>query len=196
MSDLIPVKESISEDLQKAKTEGKNRIERISQIIRDAFSQTLVEVKEGSSEVQTIAKGTVSTLKQRLDLAPEGTTEIDWQHQLNRAKTSYQNLDQQSSVWHSAKILDLRQRLETRLNSLDGQLSERYGDRYQTFKLRLQPLTNWYFNTRAAAEAAGTPSVEQMQTEVGIKVGELGQSFAQTEQQIKQRVKQLWQTRK
>lgn len=196
MSDLVPVQDRVSEDLQKAKIEGKNRVERIRQIIRDAFSQTVTEVKEGSGEIRTIAKGTVSTLKDRLELSPQGTEGIDWQYQFNRVKTSYQNLDQQSTVWYKAKILDLRQRLEARLNSLDGQLAERYSDRYQAFKLRLQPVTTWYFNTRAAAEAADAPSFEQMQTEFGTKIGELGQTFAQKEQQVKQRVKQFLQTRK
>ena len=200
MSDLVPVKVSVkdrlSEDLQRAKTEGKHRVERIRQIIQDAFSQTFAEVKEGSGEVRTIARGTVSTLKERLELSPDGSEGIDWQHQFNRAKTNYQQLDQQSSVWYSTRILDLRQRLETRLNQLDGQLAERYGDRYQSFKLRLQPFTTWYVNTRAEAEAAGTPNLEQMQTEFGARMSQLGQTVAQKEQQIKQQVKQFLQTEK
>ncbi len=196
MSDLVPIKDQLTEDLQKAKSEGKSRVGRIRQIIREAFAQTAAEVKEGSGEIRTIAKGTVSTLKERLELSPQSSEKNDWQYQFNRMKTSYQDLDQQSTVWYTAKILDWRQRLETRLNNLDSQLAERYGDRYQAFKLRLQPVTNWYFNTRVAAETAGTPSLEQMQTEFGNKVGELGQTFAQKEQEIKQRVKQFLQTRK
>jgi hypothetical protein len=64
------VKEQIATDLNKAKTAGGQRLERISKIIQDALSQAVSELKEGSNEIQSIAKESslIETLK------PKSTT--------------------------------------------------------------------------------------------------------------------------
>ena len=64
------VKEQIAADLNKAKTAGGQRLERIGKIIQDALSQAVGELKEGSSEIQSIAKE--STLIETLK--PKSTT--------------------------------------------------------------------------------------------------------------------------
>jgi hypothetical protein len=64
------VKEHIAADLKKAKTAGGQRLERIGKIIQDALSQAVSELKEGSSEIQSIAKE--STLIETLK--PKSTT--------------------------------------------------------------------------------------------------------------------------
>jgi len=64
------VKEQIAADLNKAKTAGGQRLERIGKIIQDALSQAVSELKEGSSEIQSIAKE--STLIETLK--PKSTT--------------------------------------------------------------------------------------------------------------------------
>jgi hypothetical protein len=57
-----PMKEQIAADLEKAKVVGGSRAERIRKIFQDAFSQTLTELKGGTSEIGSIAKDSTSTL--------------------------------------------------------------------------------------------------------------------------------------
>ena len=56
------IKDQITADLQKAKSEGKMRTDRIQGIVRDAFSQTIAEVKEGSGEIGSTVKQAFSKI--------------------------------------------------------------------------------------------------------------------------------------
>lgn len=61
-----PLKTQITEDLQKAKEEGKVRSERIREIVQSAVSQASSEVKEGSGEIRLLIKESVSTVIENL----------------------------------------------------------------------------------------------------------------------------------
>lgn len=50
------VKERISNDLQRAKSEGSLRTDRIRQIVKAAIEQAVAELKEGSVEIRTVAQ--------------------------------------------------------------------------------------------------------------------------------------------
>jgi hypothetical protein len=65
------MKDQITTDLQKAKEVGGARVEKIRQIFRDAFSQSLAELKEGGSELGSIAKTSTSTLIENLQNQPK-----------------------------------------------------------------------------------------------------------------------------
>lgn len=65
------MKDQITADLQKAKAAGGARVEKIRQIFRDAFSQSLTELKEGGSEIGSIAKTSTSTLIENLQTQPK-----------------------------------------------------------------------------------------------------------------------------
>lgn len=69
-----PAKDQIAADLQKAKSAGSVRVERIRKIVQDAFSQAVTELKEGSGEIGSIAKGSTSTLIDTLKEQPKNTT--------------------------------------------------------------------------------------------------------------------------
>ena len=56
------IKTKITDDLQKAKQEGKLRTERIREIVQAAVSQTSSEFKEGSGEIREIVKEAISTI--------------------------------------------------------------------------------------------------------------------------------------
>jgi hypothetical protein len=56
------IKETIAVELQKLKMEGSVRAERIREIVRDAVSQAVVELKGGSGEIRTIVKDAVNTV--------------------------------------------------------------------------------------------------------------------------------------
>ncbi|MCU0523352.1 MAG: hypothetical protein MUF72_00845 [Elainella sp. Prado103] len=65
------LKSQIATELQKAKQIGGTRAEKIRQIFQEAMVQTLSELKEGSGEIQTIAKGSASTLFDSLKEIPK-----------------------------------------------------------------------------------------------------------------------------
>lgn len=67
------MKDQIAADLQKAKEAGGARVEKIRQIFRDAFSQSLTELKEGGNEIGSIAKTSTSTLIENLQNQPKAT---------------------------------------------------------------------------------------------------------------------------
>jgi hypothetical protein len=60
------VKDQISADFQKAKSVGGERIERIRKIFQAALSQTVTELKQGGTEIQSIAKDSTSNLADAL----------------------------------------------------------------------------------------------------------------------------------
>ena len=56
------VKEKITTNLDKAKSQGKIRAEHIREIVKDAVVQTVAELKEGSGEIGMIVKEAISTV--------------------------------------------------------------------------------------------------------------------------------------
>ena len=56
------VKEKITTNLDKAKSQGKIRAEHIREIVKDAVVQTVAELKEGSGEIGSIVKEAISTV--------------------------------------------------------------------------------------------------------------------------------------
>ena len=50
MSENTSVKERITAEIDKVKQQERVRVERVQGIMRDAFSQAVVEVKEGKSD--------------------------------------------------------------------------------------------------------------------------------------------------
>jgi hypothetical protein len=60
MSNLV--KDKIKVNLDKAKSQGKIRAEHIREIVKEAVSQTVGELKEGSNEIGLIVKDAISTV--------------------------------------------------------------------------------------------------------------------------------------
>ena len=60
MSNLV--KQKITTNLDRAKSQGKIRAEHIREIVKDAVAQTVAELKEGSDEIGLIVKDAISTV--------------------------------------------------------------------------------------------------------------------------------------
>lgn len=60
MSNLV--KEKITTNLDKAKSQGKIRAENIREIVKDAVAQAIAELKEGSNEIGLIVRDAISTV--------------------------------------------------------------------------------------------------------------------------------------
>jgi hypothetical protein len=110
MSNSIPntLQDRVASDFQSMKTEGGQRATKIKEILRPAVSETVAEVKAGSTTLWSIAKSLALTVVAvfRDTILPE----------------------------QSAKLND---RLNERFATVDGHLNGKYGDRYQTVKQRL-----------------------------------------------------------
>jgi hypothetical protein len=69
------IKEQIATDFRKAKSAGGTRIERIRQIMQEAFAQAATELKAGTNEIGSIAKdstsGLIDNLKEKPQAAPQ-----------------------------------------------------------------------------------------------------------------------------
>lgn len=188
------IQEHLTSDIKKVKSEGKIRAERIQEIVRDAFSQTMAEFKEGSGEIQATVKQTLSGILETVN----ETGDV-------RGETTPQATSDSSKSLILAVFKALRSRLFTGLQnqyvevknqavSLDANLAERYGDRYAAVKQRLEKLASWYGDATAQAKTMETTVLEQRQAEFESKLGEAGTTLAQKERQVKQRIKELVQT--
>ncbi|MEE3719283.1 hypothetical protein V2H45_21295 [Tumidithrix elongata RA019] len=73
-----PIRQKINTNLEQAKGKGKLRVENIREIVRDAVSQTISELKEGTGEIGLIVKDAASAmiadLKGRGQHGPEEIT--------------------------------------------------------------------------------------------------------------------------
>ncbi len=212
------MKDRVSADLQKAKEEERMRAERVQQILKDAFSQTVSEVKQGSGEIRLLAKNTLSSMVETLNENPAQTNEAEVQQTdsaerelklrtifntvknrlLAYLRQEYATLTNQS-VSMKERLSPLQTRLTERYGDrfveLDNKLNERYGDRYATIKQRLETFKAWYGNTLTKAETIGPGLLQQKQAKFESEVvSSAGASVARREQQIKQQIKQFVQT--
>lgn len=191
------VKEKITTDLQKAKSEGKIRIERIQAIVRDAFSQTVAEVKEGSGEIRAIVKGSLSENLEVVDEKVEGSEETAARTPSTSSKSLilaiFKAIKNRLFVQLHQEATNLPHRyakLKNQASNLDANLTERYGDRYIAVKQRLEKGAAWYNTATAEAKTMETTVLQQKQTEFENKLGEAGTTFAQKERQVKQLLKE------
>jgi hypothetical protein len=243
------VKDRISTDLQKAKSEGSLRAERIRDIVKAAVSQAVVEFKEGSQEIRLVVQDAIAAVvetvgnktkesKEEITASVEGAIEglsqarreeiaktqaridelqaqmADQEQQLdaeiNSAIVPVASPDQAGSTDIRALIdaalrafrereefAGLREqyaKLRTKLEVLDANLKARYGDRYDEVKQHLDNAKAWYDSAKAKAEAKGVDPIQEKQSEFELKLGEAGAALARKEEQVKQRLKDLWKT--
>lgn len=190
MSDSI--KERITADLQKAKTTGGARVSRIREIIQIAASEALAEFKAGSGEIRTIAKDSLSTVVSSPTVqgeAVEAPTDSS-----TRFTTLLARAFQAIKTRVLGQVQQEKTDLQTRWITFDAKLAERYGDRYSAVKQRLNNAKVWYSTQVAKAEAQETTVLQQKQVEFESKAAAAGTSVGQREQQIRQQVKQFFQS--
>ena len=198
MSDSM--KERFNNDLQKVKETGGVRASRIREIIQNAASQVVAEVKEGTGDVRSIAQNSLSDTVETINGKP---AEAPVEPVLEKPPATFKDLF--TAIFEAIKIrlsaqlqkekADLQTQfvgLKSRAIEVDQKLSDRYGDRYQTVKEQLGKTKTWYDDAVVRAEVNGTTVVEDKQTEVAEKAAELGSTAAKKEQQLRQQLKQLF----
>jgi predicted Zn-dependent protease with MMP-like domain len=116
-----PIKTQITEELQKAKEEGKVRSERIREIVKSAVSQATSELKEGSGEIRLIIKDAVSTvidnLKEKGDEIKEEVTAS-----IEGAIEGFSSSRRQSIAKTQAEVKQLQAQIDTEETELQNQI--------------------------------------------------------------------------
>ncbi|MDX2099885.1 MAG: hypothetical protein SFW36_19085 [Leptolyngbyaceae cyanobacterium bins.59] len=189
---------------QQEKPVGMSRATRIRNILRDAATQVLTEVREGTGEARTIARNNFSTTVEN----SSGKTSEATENPSTTSKTSdfrriagkvfsilgkrlTTQLDREYPKWR-----DHYAGARNRVATVNTELSERYSDRYATAKQQLDKAANWYETTRAKAEVAGTLPLEQQQEVLQGKASEAGASAARKERQLRQQIREFLQKRR
>ncbi len=94
-----PSQQPINPNLQKAKTEGKIRLQNIQKILREAFSQVVGEVKEGSREVAPIAKDFLTAKanksQEQIEIKPEIITVVEITEEVTPVITEVADMSEQ-----------------------------------------------------------------------------------------------------
>lgn len=116
-----PLKTQITEDLQKAKEEGKLRSERIREIVKSAVAQASSEVKEGSGEIRVLVKEAVSTVIENLkergeELKEEITASIEG------AIEGFSSSRRQSISQTQAEVKQLQAQIDAQEQELQEQI--------------------------------------------------------------------------
>lgn len=118
-----PLKTQITEDLEKAKSEGKLRSERIREIVQSAVSQATSELKEGSGEISSIVKDAVGTVIENLkgkgeEIKEEVTASIEGAIQgISRAR-------RQSLAKTQAEVKQLQAQIDSEESELEEQIDQ------------------------------------------------------------------------
>jgi len=194
-------KERITADFQKAKSLERERAERIQEIVQEAFSKTLAEVKDGTGEIRGIVRENLSEILAKVDKLENENREATPKTPGLRSKAMViavsKALKSRLLPYLRQAYTDLRHHYAT-MNSHevnpDSKGAEIERNRYERLKQRLENFAAWYNQLKAQSQTVEPTVVEHKQAEVENKMGEAGATVAQREQQVKQQFKQWLQS--
>ncbi|WP_421657666.1 hypothetical protein [Leptothermofonsia sp. ETS-13] len=170
MAEVLSVKDRIVTEFEKVKNQERMRAERVQEIVREAFSQAVFEVKEGSGEIRAIAQNAISVTVE--ELKEKGKD----------AKESFANPFDAGA--EKEKLKEQFTWLGKKLAELDSKLTARFSERLATAKQRLtEKARGWY----------GSLS-EEKQAELESKFVEIKQTLLGKQQQIRQRLREMLQS--
>jgi hypothetical protein len=120
MSNLV--KEKIKTNLEKAKSQGNIRSEHIREIVKNAVSQTIAELKGGSSEIGLIVKDAISTVIADLQTGgKEDSEKITASIEGAIAGSTYER--QQAIAERRVRLLAIQTQLDQQQEELDREAS-------------------------------------------------------------------------
>lgn len=197
------VKDAISTMVADLKGSGKQTTEKITASIEGAI--------EGSTYHRQQA------LNQRRAKLLEIQAQLDWQQeQLDResseilidikASKSTNLIDDESAAINlavdtvqehqeSGILQEQYLQLKAQLATLDIKLAIRYGDRYNEIKQQWENAKTWYNQQKTEAEASDTTPLQQKFTDIETNIGGLGSAIARKEQEVKQQLQDLWESK-
>jgi F0F1-type ATP synthase membrane subunit b/b' len=150
-------------------------IEGVSQSRREEIAKTQAKIDELQAQMVT--------QEQQLDAEVEGAiVQVETSDNTSPDLKEFAGLREQYA------------RLRTKLEVVEANLKIRYGDRYDEVKQHLDNAKTWYDNAKVKAETKGIDPIQEKQQEFETKLGEAGAALAHKEEQVKQRLKELWKT--
>lgn len=138
------------------KTESGTRSQRIAKILKEAFTQTSAELKEGYTIVRPLAAEMSATvaadLKEKRHQASSNFQEA-WGKETD-SKSTWERLQSVFQMMAKAIQKTLTPPLQKQATRVDTKFTDQYGDSYTSMKRGLQSLKNWYVNATDAADPA------------------------------------------
>jgi len=136
------------------KTESGTRSQRIGKILKDAFTQTSAELKEGYTTVRPLAAEMSATVT--ADLKEKGhqtssTFKEAWGTESD-SRSTWERLQKVFQVMATTIKKTLTPPLQKQATRVDTQFTDQYGDSYKSMKRGLQSLRNWYVKATDAAD--------------------------------------------
>jgi hypothetical protein len=156
---VTAIKERMTTNLQKVKSEGGTRVARIREILQTAMSEAVSEVKAGSGEMGQIAKETIADAKET--------------EEFTKLKDQY---------------TDVQSRLVGLDETLVARYGDRYQTVKQQVAKYWTVAKAWYNKTKAEVKVGAPDPVQRMQIAIGAKMAQAGTATAQQEQTIKQHI--------
>lgn len=194
-------KKRITTDFHKAKSAERERAERIQEIVQEAFSKTLAEVKDGTGEIRGIFQENLSEILARVNKIENENDEAAPKTPGLRSKSMViavsKALKNRLLPYLRQAYTDVRHQYATMNNhevnrDINGAEIER--NRYERLKQRLENFAAWYNHLKAQSQTVEPSVVEYKQAEFENKIGEAGATVAQRERQVKQQLQQWLQT--
>ena len=149
---------STVEKLKTLQQESATRYQRVSKILRTAFTETAAEFRAGRAVISPLAKEvtaeTVATVKDKSQQAKE-TVNQAWQQESDTEDRTERLIRLARVLAKSAKE-NLLPQIKTQAIKLDGLLSERYGDRYNSIKDRFDSVRTRYATPAQTAPETAT----------------------------------------
>jgi hypothetical protein len=178
MSDNI--KDRIIANVSQVKEAGSKRVSSIKKIIAEAAAQTVDELRQGTSEIRGTAqdtfRSTVADLKESENVQALGATG-------KRVMTNPK--ETVASLIENVKNRPIAEQLRAKAANLDSELSERYGEQYESLSQKRRQVVDWYSKTLENSDAAGVNPVDLHQARAHDRVSQAGSTVARKEQQIK-----------
>lgn len=174
------VKERIKTELEQAKSESKQRAERIGNILKDAAVMTFGELKEGSSELNTLTRKSLSDLLEELQEGDEANTSVD-AHSFSSDVDEDVVSEKVALTWkelivHAITIVrdrkgdwyqQLKDYLRNNASQYDADMTRDYGDRYLKTKSILRKVATWLESkARGQASPAASSDIQPINIEV------------------------------
>lgn len=172
-------KERIKTEFEQAQSEGKQRVERISDILKVAASMTFDEIKGGSADLHAATRQSVAELIEELETASKKDPEVsemlakveaDAQEADPKAAPTWQDLVRRVFAVVQDRKGDWFQQFKTQLREdaakLDDDMTQQYGDRYLKVKAILKSAIARFEAIKAKGNTASDETSRPVKVEI------------------------------
>jgi gas vesicle protein len=177
-----PVKDRFKTELEQAKSETKQRADRIGGILKDAAAMTFDELKGGSAELNSLTRKSLAELLEELKEPSDEQVESVPTPETMAASAAAADAATADNLptWkellvHMVAIVrdrkgdwfqTFKEYLSAQATKLDSDMTAEHGDRYRNAKTNLQQVVSWLASKVQANTASGKQDVQPVNIEV------------------------------